>query len=333
MEAIDTTYDVSDYFYLQGFNTQGIDNIIVDATSPGGGITRLTQSSTDLSVGDTYMDTNGHLWVSWTDWSNLNSMISDSNTISLLPAAINMSPENDGFDNDQASCILRDQNGTLWLVYSVGISTYSESVYIRSYTSGVLGERHQVAQIAGTNREADLVQHSDGSYSLFFSASDSIYSASSWHGFITHSDDLISWTTPTQVTTTWGRLTRMTLDNEDNLYALIDNNDQGLKISKSEDGITWSSPITLTSGHYGDIYYSASLGKLFVAYFNPADNNIWIRDTTDGITWSTPWLAVDRTASSATECRICEDDQGRLLVTYMDNVGGHNDLFIISISV
>ena len=331
LSTTDSAHSSSSYFYLHGFNTQAIDNIIVDDASPltEPETTRLTESSTDLSVGDTHIDADDHLWVSWIDSSNLDSMISDTGTISLLPAGTNMSPENDGSsDNDQASSILRDQNGTLWLVYSVGTTVTSESLYIRSYTSGVLGNRHQVAQTAGTNREADLVQYSNGSYSLFFSGSNNIYTASSWHGFITHSDDLMTWTTPTQVTSTWGRMTRMTIDNQDNLYALIDNNNDGLKVSKSEDGTSWAPAITATSGHYGDIHYSTSQEKLFVAFFNPSDSNIWLTESSDGTSWSTPTIVVDRASTSNTECRICEDVRGNLLVTYMDNVGGHNDLFV-----
>jgi hypothetical protein len=46
--------------------------------------------------------------------------------------------------------------------------------------------------------------------------------------------------------------------------------------------------------------------------------NIWMKESHDGETWSTPWMAVDRHSSATGNCRVCEDPDGRLIVTYRD---------------
>ncbi len=286
--------------------------------------TAFTASPTDIYMGDSYVDSDGTIWSVWTDVADYNAMLSSSETFALMPPPIDMSDESDGeVDNDAPFSIHRAYDGTLWIAYRVGTTWTSERNYVRSYDESTgLGPRHLVPAAAQSNAECDFVQLSDGSFVLVFSASNSIYSASSWRVYSTTSSDMISWSIPVLTTSQWGRECRLTVDNNDRLYAIIDNNDLGMFLLTSDDGVTWSVPVLATPGHYGDIHYSPAHGRLFLGYCNTTDMNIWMKESYDGVTWSSPWMAVDRYSSAGGNCRVCEDSQGRLIVTYRDAPDG-----------
>ncbi|MFX1483665.1 MAG: OmpL47-type beta-barrel domain-containing protein, partial [Promethearchaeota archaeon] len=279
-----------------------------------------TSTTSDIYIGDTYVDWDGSIWSAWTYVASYDAMLSHSSVFGPLPSPIDISPEVDGStDNDAPFAILRATDGTLWIAYRAGTTWTSEYDYVRSYSASGLGPRYMIPTAAASNAECDFVQLSDGSFALVFAASDSIYIADSWRVYTTTSSDMMSWTSPVQTTSQYGRECRITVDSTDRLFAVVDNNDLGMLLLTSTDGATWSTPYVAASGHYGDIYYSATYGRLFLAYCNYTDMNIWIKESTDGVSWSEPWLAVDRVSSDPGNARICEDSEGRLIVTYRDS--------------
>jgi len=289
---------------------------------------RLTKSPSDLDVGDISISPTGQIEIAYSNWAGRDAFVSEPTSLDIMPTGINISPEADGTaDNDFPFSILHDQNGTRWVAYRVGTTDTSETCYVRELGDGTLGTRYQVATIASSNGECDLVQWSNGSYSMIFSASNSIYTASSWHGYITHSSNLIDWTTPTQVTSDWGRMTRMTIDDNDRLWALIDNNNDGCEISYSDDGTSWQGTVTFPNTHYGDVAYSDYWDMLFFVYYNTTDNDVWFRTSQDGATWSDPIFAANSVSGIASMIRATVDNTGVLYLIYRDDVDGVADIF------
>jgi parallel beta-helix repeat protein len=302
VEATDTSFTTSTYFYAQFFNTQAIDNIIVDDVIAPGPIVQVTSTLSDESAPHMTLDHSGTLNLAYTYGGDVLLTTSPDGHSWSSPIYMEQGTSHEINSVD----ICQTSDGMFWSVISriSGGATY-EDIYLMNSSDGITWSTPTPLVTTTTyDTWPRITVDLDDRLWVLYSHSVTTNVFGDWDLYVLNSADGQTWSTPTQITDEsyeerWGDIL---VGNDGFLHVTYQRYSGGifwLYETHSTDGTTWTEGVQVVDSSYAPIHggslAQAVNGTYFVVFTRHSSSQVYICTSSDGLLWSSPRLLISPT--------------------------------------